>query len=101
VPYNPSDKEDEYFARQEADRLRKASEQHRKQMEDEQREKERALHYMKCPKCGMDLQEIEFGDVKIDKCLSCEGLWLDKGELERLQTKESSFVGKLVKALRP
>lgn len=101
MPYNPSDKEQEYFVRQEAERLRKLSEQHRKEMEAEQREKEKALHYMKCPKCGMDLKEIEFGDVKLDKCFNCEGLWLDKGELERLQAKESGFMGRLVKALRP
>jgi uncharacterized protein len=100
VAYQPSEKEQEYFVRQEADRLRKLADQHRKEMEAEQREKEKALHYMKCPKCGMELREIEFGDVKIDKCFTCEGLWLDKGELERLQHKETGFVGRLLGALR-
>lgn len=101
MPYKPSEKEQEYFVRQEAERLRKMAEKHRKEMEAAEREKEQKLHYMKCPKCGMDLQEIQFGGVKIDKCFSCEGLWLDKGELESLKDKEGGFIGRLVKALRP
>jgi uncharacterized protein len=100
VAYNPSEKEQEYFVRQEAERLRKHAEQRRKETEAEQREKEKALHYMKCPKCGMDLQEIEFAGLKIDKCFNCEGLWLDKGELEGLQSKESGFMGRLLGVLR-
>jgi Zn-finger nucleic acid-binding protein len=55
---------------------------------------------MKCPKCGMQLEEISFGDVRVDKCFHCEGLWLDNGELERLQAKEPGFMGKLFKAFR-
>ena len=39
---------------------------------------------MKCPKCGMDLNEIDYQGVKIDKCFGCEGVWLDGGELEAL-----------------
>ena len=27
------------------------------------------------PKCGMQLEEIAFGDVRIDKCFACEGLY--------------------------
>lgn len=37
-----------------------------------------------CPACGqlMDLDRI--ADVEIDHCTSCEGVWLDHGELDRL-----------------
>jgi Zn-finger nucleic acid-binding protein len=55
---------------------------------------------MKCPKCGMQLEEIEFGDVKVDKCFGCEGMWLDSGELEILAKKGGGFVGKLLSAFR-
>jgi hypothetical protein len=51
---------------------------------------------MKCPKCGMQLEEIGFGDVRIDKCFSCDGLWLDKGELDLIRRKEAGFMGRLL-----
>jgi Zn-finger nucleic acid-binding protein len=37
-----------------------------------------------CPNCGglMDIEDA--GDVRVDVCLDCEGIWLDAGELERL-----------------
>ena len=63
----------------------------------EQRERERALHAMKCPKCGMQLEEIAFGDVRVDKCFSCDGLWLDKGELDLIRQKEGGFMGRMLR----
>lgn len=96
----PSENEEEYFARQEAERRRKVAEERQKKMLEEEREQQRALHFMKCPKCGMQLEEISFGDVRIDKCFHCEGMWLDKGELERLQTKEAGFLGRVIHVFR-
>jgi Zn-finger nucleic acid-binding protein len=43
---------------------------------------------------------MAFGDVRVDKCFSCEGIWLDKGELEILQTKETDFLGRLLSVFR-
>lgn len=96
----PSDKEEEYFARQEAERRRKIAEERQAHMLAEERERARELHFMKCPKCGMQLEEMAFGDVQIDKCFNCEGMWLDKGELERIRAKEPGFVGRLLNAFR-
>jgi uncharacterized protein len=91
----PSEAEQEYFARQEADRRRKLAESVEIEKGEEERQRLRDLHYMRCPKCGMQLEEISVGDVRVDKCTHCEGIWLDSGELERLQGKESSFATKL------
>ena len=96
MPVKPSKNEDEYFARQEFERKRKWAAEQQAQLLAEEREKQRALHFMKCPKCGMQLEEFEFHNVRIDKCLSCEGLWLDKGELENIQTQEPGFMGRLL-----
>jgi hypothetical protein len=96
----PSDPEEEYFARVEMERRRKMAEERQAQMRDEERQQQRVLHYMKCPKCGMQLEEVAFGDVSVDKCFNCEGMWLDKGELERIQTKEPGFVGRLLSVFR-
>ena len=100
MPVKPTENEDEYFVRREAERRRKLAAERQAKMEKEQRERERTLHFMKCPKCGMDLEEIAFGDVHVDKCFGCEGLWLDDGELERIQSKEAGFMGKLFNAFR-
>lgn len=44
---------------------------------------------MKCPKCNGELAEQTFltqsGEVVIDKCKRCAGIWFDKGEAELLR----------------
>ena len=40
---------------------------------------------MKCPRCDVeDLTEKSRDGVTIDVCKGCRGVWLDRGELERL-----------------
>jgi Zn-finger nucleic acid-binding protein len=40
---------------------------------------------MKCPRCdGQVLDEKERDGIVIDVCRQCRGLWLDRGELEKL-----------------
>jgi hypothetical protein len=40
---------------------------------------------MNCPRCHTeDLAERDRNGVKIDICPTCRGVWLDRGELERL-----------------
>ena len=100
MPVKPSTAEEEYFARQEFERRRKVAEERQAKLLVEEREQARALHFMKCPKCGMQLEEIAFGDVSIDKCFGCEGIWLDKGELEIIRKKETGFMEKVLNVFR-
>lgn len=37
-----------------------------------------------CPKCPGMLKEIEVDGIKVDICWICEGIWFDKGELEKV-----------------
>jgi hypothetical protein len=37
-----------------------------------------------CPKCGDSIDEVESEDVKIDRCETCGGIFLDHGEVEML-----------------
>ena len=37
-----------------------------------------------CPNCQSGMQEIDRNNVRIDVCTSCRGVWLDRGELEKL-----------------
>lgn len=100
MPVKPSSNEDEYFARQEVERRRKAADERSSRMAAEERERARSLHHMKCPKCGMDLEEMTFGGVVIDKCFGCGGFWLDEGELGLIQKKDTGFVGRMLGAFR-
>lgn len=90
----PSEMEDEYFARMEYERRKRVEEEKHNNLEGEQKKKLRELHFMKCPKCGMDLITIDYKGVKIDKCSSCEGIWLDAGELEAVTKLEKAGLDK-------
>jgi hypothetical protein len=85
----PTDSEEEYFARENAERLRKLAAEEKKSLAEAEREKLRKLHHMRCPKCGMELKEIPVRGVQVDRCFSCNGTWLDAGELERLGKGQS------------
>jgi len=37
-----------------------------------------------CPSCGNGMQEINRNGVLIDVCTQCRGVWLDRGEMEKL-----------------
>ena len=37
-----------------------------------------------CPNCQVGMREVERRGVLIDVCPQCGGVWLDKGELEKL-----------------
>lgn len=39
---------------------------------------------MHCPKDGTALQARQRGGVDIDYCPTCRGVWLDRGELEKI-----------------
>jgi Zn-finger nucleic acid-binding protein len=65
-----------------------------------ERERLKALHFMKCPKCGMGLIEIDYRGIKVDKCSACEGVWLDSGELDAVAGLEKSVLDGLPDALR-
>jgi len=45
---------------------------------------------MKCPKCNVTLLMSEKQGVEIDYCPDCRGIWLDRGELEKIIEKSSS-----------
>lgn len=81
----PSNAEDEYFAREDIEKKRKLAFQQAQILAEQQREALKTLHWMKCPKCGLDLHTLKHGAVDVDTCFNCDGVWLDKGELEHLK----------------
>ena len=45
---------------------------------------------MNCPKCESEMRSYERNGVTVDQCTSCRGIFLDRGELERLIDAEGS-----------
>lgn len=39
---------------------------------------------MKCPNCNETLLMSQRNNIEIDYCPSCRGIWLDKGELDKM-----------------
>ena len=46
---------------------------------------------MTCPKCHGEMRVYERSGVTVDQCTECRGIFLDRGELEKLFEAESSF----------
>lgn len=81
-------KEEEYF-----DRLNhELAEERRRNLDTARSERktreEKALHWMRCPKCGDQLDEVRTSGICVDQCRSCHGTYFDEGELDALLATE-------------
>lgn len=95
MPIKPSEKEEEYFARQMFETKQKVEQEKQQNLAEAERQKAKELHFMKCPKCGMNLVEIDYKSIRVDRCSSCEGIWLDTGELARIVKLEKGALDRL------
>ncbi len=98
----PSRNEDEYFAREDAEKLYRLHRERQKGDDQKKRDEEKAAHWMKCPKCGYDLEAIRWRSQTIEKCFRCGVTVLDQGELEALAGNEhpDGFVGTFTKLFK-
>ncbi len=82
------DKENEFFFKVNKELIEKhrlmLDQEKKKVMEGELKKD----HWLKCPKCGDDMKEKNILGVIIDQCLSCEGIYFDKGEWQLLMEAE-------------
>jgi Zn-finger nucleic acid-binding protein len=53
---------------------------------------------LQCPVCGTTMREIERFGVLVDICPSCKGVWLDRGELDKIIQYAQSGYGDEVMA---
>ena len=101
-------REDDWFRQNEKQLLEAA------RVAREKREKERAtlektaelsrlkaLHFMRCPKCGHQMVEESLEGIGVDRCSFCEGIYFDANELDQLFTKKQeerrNFLRRLLK----
>jgi Zn-finger nucleic acid-binding protein len=54
-----------------------------------------------CPKCASDMRSYERNRVLVDQCTGCGGLFLDRGELEKLVAAENEWHGAPAPAAAP
>lgn len=45
-----------------------------------------------CPKCAAPMHTRRRNGVTIEQCVSCKGMFLDRGELEQFIGAEASFL---------
>ncbi len=91
----PSKREEEDIARMEFEKKKKLEEEKHKNIKENEKKRLKELHHMRCPKCGMELIEIDYKKIKIDKCSECEGIWFDAGEFETIMKLEKIGLDKL------
>jgi Zn-finger nucleic acid-binding protein len=47
---------------------------------------------MKCPNCNVSLVMTDRSGIEIDYCPECRGVWLDRGELDKIIERSSQNV---------
>jgi len=67
-------KEDIYFAERDRELIEK--------LKTELKKVEKGGSDLHCPKCPGQLETYTFQGFVLDRCESCGGIWMDKGELE-------------------
>ena len=56
---------------------------------------------MTCPKCHGEMRVYERSGVTIDQCTECRGIFLDRGELEKLFEAEANWNSRQAPAAPP
>lgn len=49
---------------------------------------------MNCPVCNVPLSMTERQGIEIDYCPQCRGVWLDRGELDKIIERSVTFLEK-------
>ena len=89
-------REEEFFYKRNKELIEKRRIELDEKKSEEDKEERRSQHWMKCPKCGGDMEEIDLSHILVDKCKECQGIFFDHGELETLlesQEQSGFFTG--------
>jgi uncharacterized protein len=47
---------------------------------------------MKCPNCNVNLVMADRSGIEIDYCPECRGVWLDRGELDKIIERSTQSI---------
>ena len=56
---------------------------------------------MNCPTCNVDLKMADRQGVEIDYCPQCRGVWLDRGELDKIIERSALTGGSVRETSEP
>lgn len=84
----PSEAEEEYMAREEAEKKRRLSIAKTKTLATEDRERLKELHHMRCPRCGMALSKLALHGVEVARCFDCHGIFIGESDIKKLVGEE-------------
>lgn len=85
------DAEERYFHEKEAEQLKQMRAKLDAARKQRTADQAKEIHWMKCPKCGAEMSEIELEGIMIDKCVGCQGLFFDRGELELMLVNKKAL----------
>ena len=78
----PTTTEDEYFVREDAEKKRRIALDLKRTLAAAEQRRLKELHWMHCPKCGMEMHEMRMGDLEVEACFSCGGVFLEKEDID-------------------
>src|SRR5437588_12705419 len=73
VTDKPSNAEEEYLARENAERMRRLAAEQKAALASTERVALKKRHWMRCPQCGMELEEIGFRGSQVDRAAAGGG----------------------------
>lgn len=91
----PSENENEYFARMEAQKRLEEQVKRAAAVAAEEKQRLKELHFMHCPKCGSSLHEETLDSITVEICPGCRGIFLDDGELTKLTERPKGMLTKV------
>lgn len=101
MPSNkPSEAEEEYFRKEELERIKRMRQKLDEERRARMREQERQSHWMRCPKCGAKMEEVLFRHVMVDRCTECGYVGFDHGELDLLLSDDQPLLARFGSELR-
>jgi len=81
-------REDQYFADLDRKLIDKQRQEQQNISRQEVEEQLKTMALMRCPKCGEGLVKRNLHGVSVDTCPKCQGMWLEKDEMEAIAKKE-------------
>lgn len=88
--------EDDYFMRESQASKHKLASEQKRAMKKAHDEELQALHFMKCSRCGHDLETKRMSYIDIDQCTSCGSLVLAPQDVDRFIAEEKSILKALI-----
>jgi Zn-finger nucleic acid-binding protein len=92
--------EEEYFARENTEKLRKLHKDLVKHMSQSEKDALKAQHHSRCPHCGMEMKKLPaVQGVVLMRCFECGGTFLDSTNAKKLLGHSSKKEHAIVEAI--